>query len=96
VLYDEQTLDPFMEIAQQIVDYQVGVVANLGANAEFQILDGRSPEREILNFADREQVDLIVLGTNLRLITGRVFFGHRVDAILSQANCPVAVLSSVK
>lgn len=96
VLYDEQTLDPFIEIAQQIVDYQVGVAANLGANAEFRILDGRSPEREILNFADREQVDLIVLGTNLRLITGRVFFGHRVDAILSQANCPVAVLSSVK
>jgi nucleotide-binding universal stress UspA family protein len=95
VLYDEQILDPIMEIAQQIVEYQVGVAAHLGANAEVRILNGKSPEREILDFADQEQVDLIVLGTNLRMITGRVFFGHGVDAILSQANCPVAVLSSV-
>jgi nucleotide-binding universal stress UspA family protein len=38
-------------------------------------------------------VDLIVLGTSVRMVTGRVFFGHRVDAILNKANCPVALVS---
>jgi Kef-type K+ transport system membrane component KefB/nucleotide-binding universal stress UspA family protein len=95
ILYDQRTLDPVVEIAQQIVEHQVEVARNLGAEVEFKVLKGASPEREILNFARKEQVDLIILGSNIRMITGRVFFGHRVDAILSQANCPVAVLSSL-
>jgi Kef-type K+ transport system membrane component KefB/nucleotide-binding universal stress UspA family protein len=95
VLYDQRTLDPVVEIAQQIVEYQVEAARSLGAEVEFKVLKGASPEREILNFARKEQVDLIILGSNIRMITGRVFFGHRVDAILSQADCPVAVLSSV-
>ncbi|HEY9619606.1 MAG TPA: cation:proton antiporter [Crinalium sp.] len=94
ILYEQQALDPVMEIAQQIVEYQAEIAQTLGAQVEFRILKGTSPEREILNFAHEEHVDLIVLGSSIRMITGRVFFGHRVDAILSQANCPVAVLSS--
>jgi nucleotide-binding universal stress UspA family protein len=94
ILYEQQALDPVMEIAQQIVEYQAEIAQTLGAQVEFRILKGISPEREILNFAHEEHVDLIVLGSSIRMITGRVFFGHRVDAILSQANCPVAVLSS--
>jgi nucleotide-binding universal stress UspA family protein len=35
-----------------------------------------------------------VMGSNLRPISGRAFFGHRVDGILNQATCPVAVVSS--
>jgi nucleotide-binding universal stress UspA family protein len=60
---------------------------------EYQILEGASPERAILNFAKTDKVDLIVLGSNIRMVTGRVFFGHRVDAILSGATCPVTVIS---
>ncbi|MGA7933219.1 MAG: cation:proton antiporter [Kovacikia sp.] len=92
-LYDQCTLDPIIEIAQQIVEYQAEVARTLGANVQFKVLKGTSPEQEILNFARHQQVDLIILGSNIRMITGRVFFGHRVDAILSQADCPVAVLS---
>ena len=93
VLYDQQSLDPIREIAQQLVEHQAEIGRRLGAKVEFQILEGASPERSILNFAESAEVDLIVLGSNIRMVTGRVFFGHRVDAILSGAHCPVAVIS---
>ncbi|HEY9695140.1 MAG TPA: universal stress protein [Oculatellaceae cyanobacterium] len=67
---------------------------NLGANVKTKIIKGSSAQREILNFANTNQVDLIVLGSNIGQITGRVFFGHAVDGILGRATCPVAVVSS--
>ena len=93
VLYEQQTLDPIRELAQQLVEHQAAIGRLLGAKVEFRILEGASPERSILNFAKNTDVDLIVLGSNIRMVTGRVFFGHRVDAILSRAHCPVAVIS---
>ncbi len=93
VLYDQQTLESVREIAQQLVEHQTEIGRVLGARVDFKILEGRSPEQSILEFARTEQVDLIMLGSNIRMITGRVFFGHRVDAILSKAHCPVAVIS---
>ena len=93
VLYDQQTLESVREIAQQLVEHQTEIGRVLGARVDFKILEGKSPEQSILEFARTEQVDLIVLGSNIRMITGRVFFGHRVDAILSKAHCPVAVIS---
>jgi nucleotide-binding universal stress UspA family protein len=95
LFYDNQELDSAKEIAQRMVEYQAEIGQLLGAKVEYRILEGASPERTILNLAQKEMVDLIVLGSNIRLETGRVFFGHRVDAILSRAHCPVAVISSV-
>lgn len=95
ILFDaQQTLKPFTDIAQQIVEQQAEIGRSLGASVKTCVLKGTSPQREILTFARSEHVDLIVLGSNIRMITGRVFFGHLVDAILNRATCPVAVVSS--
>jgi nucleotide-binding universal stress UspA family protein len=66
----------------------------LGASIKTRVLTGTNSQREILTFASTGHVDLIILGSNIRTIAGRVFFGHLVDAILSKATCPVAVVSS--
>ena len=95
ILFDaQQTLKPFTDIAEQIVEQQAEIGRSLGASVKTCVLKGTSPQREILTFARTEHVDLIVLGSNIRMITGRVFFGHLVDAILNRATCPVAVVSS--
>ena len=95
ILFDaEQTMQPAVEIAEQIVEQQAQIGRSLGAQVNVRIIKGGSAEREILKFARSEQVDLIILGSNIRMTSGRVFFGHRVDAILDKAPCPVAVLSS--
>lgn len=36
----------------------------------------------------------ISASSHIRMITGRVFFGHRVDTIFSKAHCSIAVISS--
>lgn len=95
ILYDAQeTLRPAMELAEQIVEQQAEIGRSLGAKINVRILKGSSPDREILRFAQSQGVDLIILGSNLRMVTGRVFFGHGVDRILNHANCPVAVITS--
>ncbi|MHC5597400.1 MAG: cation:proton antiporter domain-containing protein [Nostoc sp.] len=94
ILYEQRSLAPVKEIAHDMLEQQAAIGRNLGADVKTYILQGTSPEREILKFAQTEEVDLIILGSNIRMITGRVFFGHRVDAILSKAHCPVAVITA--
>ena len=94
VLFDQQRLNQVKEIALDLVEQQAAIGRSLGAEVKTLVLTGSSPEREILSFAHSQNVDLIVLGSNVRMVTGRIFFGHRVNAILSRANCPVAVLTS--
>lgn len=95
ILYDaKETIRPAMELAEQIVEQQAEIGRSLGAKINVRILKGSSADREILRFAQSQGVDLIILGSNLRMVTGRVFFGHGVDRILNHANCPVAVITS--
>ena len=95
ILFDtQQTLNSVTDIAQQIVEQQADIGRSLGAQVNVRVLKGTRPESEILNFARTENVDLIILGSNIRMLTGRVFFGHGVDRILNKANCPVALVSS--
>ncbi|WP_225896016.1 cation:proton antiporter [Dendronalium phyllosphericum] len=92
VLFEEQTIDSMAEIAQQIVHQQAEVGRGLGAEVKTEILTG-IPEFEVLKYARSMQVDLIVLGSSIQTFSGRVFFGHRADAILNKAHCPVAVIT---
>ena len=93
ILYDQRSLAPVKEIAHELLEQQAEMGRNLGADVKTYILQGTSPEKEILKFAQTQEVDLIILGSSIRMVTGRVFFGHRVDAILSKAHCPVAVIT---
>lgn len=94
ILYEQRSLTPVKEIAHDLLEQQAAIGRNLGADVKTYILQGNSPEREILKFAQTNEVNLIILGSNIRMVTGRVFFGHRVDAILSKAHCPVAVITA--
>ncbi|AFY30775.1 cation:proton antiporter [Calothrix sp. PCC 7507] len=93
ILYEQRSLIPVKEIAHNLLEQQAIIGRSLGADVKTYILQGSSPDREILKFAQTNEVDLIILGSQIRMVTGRVFFGHRVDAILSKAHCPVAVIT---
>jgi len=81
-------------LSRDLLEQQALIGSNLGADVKTYILQGTSPERQILDFAKTQKVDLIILGSNIRMVTGRVFFGHSVDAILNKAHCPVAVITA--
>ncbi|QDT00248.1 universal stress protein [Adhaeretor mobilis] len=55
---------------------------------EHRFLNG-PPEKEIVGLADREQVDLIVMGTHGRTGLSRLLMGSIAEGVLRNAKCPV-------
>ena len=55
------------------------------------IVEGR-PSEEVLAFAARESVDLIVVGTHGRGALGKALLGSVADHVIRQADCPVLVV----
>ncbi|MEX0905838.1 MAG: cation:proton antiporter [Balneolaceae bacterium] len=55
---------------------------------------GEEPERVILDFSKKNSVDLIILGTNIRPGSNRLYLGPRVENILEGAKCPVIVFNA--
>jgi len=47
---------------------------------------------EIVDFADREQIDLIVMGTHGRTGLSRILMGSIAEGVLRQADCPVLTI----
>jgi len=86
----------FDEIGQEIVDLHADWGRKFGAECEPLIVEGawRNPEDSILHVAQERSADLIVLGSNLRVVSARAFFGHRVERLLKKAACPVAIVST--
>lgn len=82
-----------LNIASQIVDELCQLGESWGAACRPQIRVGREAEDEILRFAQEQAVDLIVLGTDLRPGSNRLFLGPRVERILNQAPCSVLVVN---
>ncbi len=67
---------------------------SVGTEADILIEEADAPERAILEVAARLGVDLIVLGTDVRTGTDRLFLGPRVERILEEAPCPVLVMNA--
>jgi len=54
---------------------------------------GPDPESMILTFAKQQSADLIVLGTDVRAGSNRLYLGPRVERLLEGADCPVVVVN---
>ncbi len=79
---------------QRIVDSQADLALHLGSTVSTVVLEGNNPEVSILELARTGDFDLILIGTSLRPMLGRSFLGHRVETLLRDAACAVAVVSS--
>ena len=81
--------------ARAIVDELKALGEAHGVRTEAQVHVGIDPENVILEVAEREGVDLIVLGTSVYAATRRVYLGPRVERILAQARCPTILLNTI-
>ena len=54
------------------------------------------PYREILNYAEKNAIDLISVGAHGAEFGMRALFGSNVDRVLRQAPCPVLVARPLK
>ena len=69
--------------------------AHLWCNVRNVISEGQ-PYREILNYAESNQIDLICIGAHGAGFGMRTLFGSNVDRVLRQAPCPVLVARPFK
>ncbi len=47
------------------------------------------PFHEIIEFADKEKIDLIAIGTRGRTGLKHILFGHTAEKVVKKAPCPV-------
>ncbi|MEX0845234.1 MAG: cation:proton antiporter, partial [Balneolaceae bacterium] len=55
---------------------------------------GNEVEDIVLDFAKRNDIDLMILGTNIRPSSHRLYLGPRVENMLEQAQCAVVVFNT--
>ena len=84
-----------IKAAEEIVDELRVLGEAHGVRAEAQVRVGTEPENVILEVAESEGADLIILGTSVYAATKRVYLGPRVERILAQARCPTVLLNSI-
>lgn len=68
---------------------------HLWCNVKNVVAEGQ-PYREILNYAERNAIDLISIGAHGAGFGMRALFGSNVDRVLRQAPCPVLVARPLK
>ncbi|HVQ38687.1 MAG TPA: universal stress protein [Pyrinomonadaceae bacterium] len=68
---------------------------HLGCDIKRSVSEGQ-PYREILNYAETNQIELICLGAHGAGFGMRTLFGSNVDRVLRQAPCPVLVTRPLK
>jgi len=69
--------------------------AHLWCKVRHAVTEGH-PYREILNYAEKNEIDLISLGAHGAGFGMRALFGSNVDRVLRQAPCPVLVARLLK
>lgn len=69
--------------------------AHLWCDIKHAVCEGQ-PYREILNYAEKNAIDLICIGAHGAGFASRALFGSNVDRVLRQAPCPVLVTRPLK
>jgi Kef-type K+ transport system membrane component KefB/nucleotide-binding universal stress UspA family protein len=83
------------DIGEEIVERHGDWARQFGAEVRTLLVEGGSrPDEHILAVAREQAVDLIVIGSGLRVASTRAFFGHRIERMLEQAHCPVAIVTA--
>jgi Kef-type K+ transport system membrane component KefB/nucleotide-binding universal stress UspA family protein len=76
----------------QITDEIKLLADQFDLKVEAQIASGSKPENAILTAADRGNYDLLVMGVLFRPTEQQLYFGPKVEHILRNARCAVAVV----
>jgi Kef-type K+ transport system membrane component KefB len=87
-------LSPAKGLGREIVDNEAALGRQMGVRVETRVVVAAEPEAEIVSLAAETGADLVFLGSSVRNVTQRAFFGHRVGHVLEEAPCPVAVVGS--
>ena len=89
------TLEEEFQRASRQMQQSVPNEAHLWCKVKHAVRQGH-PYREILNYAEENEIDLICLGVHGAGFTMRALFGSNADRVLRQAPCPVLIARPLK
>lgn len=79
---------------QQIVDEIKLLGTELDLEIDGQVGAGRKPEAVILDAVETGKFDLLIMGVLYRSVEQRLYFGPKVDRLLRDSQCSVAIVVS--
>ncbi len=104
VIEEKITLDDFepkdhlvdrqFSYAQEIVNELKSIGESLSVNTFTRLEIGINPETVILNIAKENKFDLVILGSDVRPGSDKLYLGPRVEKVLANCICPVLVVNS--
>lgn len=90
----ESTIENRNQFAHDSVNELKRLGEAFGVKTETMVERGESPEDKIHEIASENDIDLIIVGTNIRPGTNRLYLGPRVENILEASPCPVLVFNT--
>jgi nucleotide-binding universal stress UspA family protein len=91
---DSSPESAFQQAAQRL-DNSMPIEARPWCDCKVAVREGQ-PYREILTYAEEEQIDLICMGVRGTGFGMRALFGSNADRVLRQAPCPVLIARPLK
>jgi universal stress protein A len=95
VIVDESGINKgeMEEHKQRLEEFVAKNVADVGANLRIRkVIDAGQPYRTIVDWAENERIDLIVMSSHGRSGLSRMLIGSVTDKVLRMAPCPVLVV----
>lgn len=83
-----------LTFAHQTVEELKKLGESLDVNTFTEIEIGEEPDSVILKMASENDFNLIILGTDVRPGSDKLYLGPRVERILNNASCPVIIVNS--
>jgi nucleotide-binding universal stress UspA family protein len=91
--YGLRELEELKQSAQKWLDKVNALAAENNIRLTSQIVeDSVSPANSIINYAENEHIDLIVVGTRGRSSFKRLLLGSVASKVVTYASCPVMVV----
>lgn len=79
-------------VGHRHVEQATELAAEVGVEVQSIVRQATRPGEELARIAQRREVDLVVLGSHLRRVSGRPFLGQTVEYLLANCDATVAVV----
>lgn len=90
----EEYVESRSRFAREAVEELKRLGKAFGVKTEAMVRNGNSVEEVIHETSTSNNIDLIIVGTNIRPGSNRLYLGPRVESILQMAPCPVIIFNT--
>ena len=90
----DHILDRQFNYAQEIVNELKAIGESLSVKTYTKVEIGLNPESVIVKVAEKNNFDLVIIGSDVRPGSDKLFLGPKVEKILINCDRPVIVVNS--